>query len=70
MKVCTIFQIKIPEKKPLYNYRIIGWVRVRGPPPKVTPNLLYTKHHESYKSIITFLKLKIVEKNLLLFSEV
>ena len=51
MKVCTFFKIKIREKKPLYNYRIIGWVRVRGPPPKVTPNLLYNKHHESYESI-------------------
>ena len=51
MKVCKFFQIKIRGKKPLNNYRIRGWVGVRGPPPKVTPNLLYSKHQESYKSI-------------------
>ena len=31
--------------------RIIGRVRIRGPPPKATTDYVYTKHREKYKSI-------------------
>ena len=49
----NFLEIKNHEKLTFFILRIIGQVRNRGPPPKVTPNYnATTKHRESYKSSV------------------